>query len=438
MLSKEEVADKFFNNEVDLKDLHPFKQETPKGNIVFGYICKQVGDFLSSMVLLDVEIPSENRHITKERFLRGMPKQHYYDKNDWNLLEDKEFTSYYFYEKLDGTCLMLYTIYDEDDKLIEIVPRTRGMPVAPEHILRMFNLIDKAQINKFYSVPHHLDCVLIFELFGILNCHEILYYKTYIDIAFIGATIDKEVLPLKDALRICYDADLQTPQILFDVCSSHGVWRIWPRKSTLIPFYYDDMSGEKYNSLEECIERVADVLEEVNQNYKNENGYFVTEGCVINGFNEKGGQRYVKVKPKSIWERAILGSGIPPHVIRKEVYKYFDEYGVIEVKKIYDENKFHYMDFVIENLLEEFPEDIVNKHETKRRITETFHFIWELKTPSLSIQNVINDLLDKYPDKPVKEVMRLFAKEYPQFKNKSGEVYSILRHLLKGDEKNGA
>lgn len=430
MLSKEEVVDKFFDNKVDLKDLHSFKQETPKGNIVSGYICKQVGDFLSSMVLLDVEIPDEDRHITKERFIRGMPKQHYYDSNDWSLLEDEEFTSYYCYEKLDGTCLMLYTIYDEDDNLIEIVPRTRGMPVAAKNIIRMFDLIDKAQIKKFYSVPHHLDHVLMFELFGILNQHEISYYQTYIDIALIGATIDEEVLPLKDVLHIAYDSDFQTPQILFDICSSHGVWRVWNRKSRLIPFY-SDIPTEKYDSLEECIESISNVLEDVNLNYKKENGHFATEGCVINGINEEGGQRYVKIKPKSIFEKAVLGNGIPKHAIRKEIYKYFDEYGVTKVKEIYNEDKFHFLEFVTKNLLEEFPEDLVQKNKTKKSITNLFYSIWELKTPSLSVQNAVDELMDKYSDKSIEEVMRLFAKEHPQLKNKAGDVYLILSHLLR-------
>ena len=46
------------------------------------------------------------------------------------------------YEKLDGSCLILYGLYDDQGNLLEVVPKTRGVPVADKHIVEMYNEIE--------------------------------------------------------------------------------------------------------------------------------------------------------------------------------------------------------------------------------------------------------------------------------------------------------
>lgn len=427
-MEKEKIIKKYFNDSIKSKDLYRFQQETPQGNIVYGWISKSPGKFLSSMVLTKIE--TTNKTIECERFIRGMPKQHYYDENTWALKEEGDFLLYRCYEKIDGTCLMFYVLYDDEDNLIEIVPRTRGMAVAGKHILDMYRLVDDAQIKDFYSYPHNYDTVLMFELYGILNRHEISYYDSYINIKLIGATEDKNVLLLKDVLRIAYAYHFETPSLLFELYSYYDDWRIKPLISRLFPYYLDkDFFEDKtFKSLEDCIEHLKQGMEDINQNYEKQRNKIAFEGVVINGSDEDGNQRYIKIKPYSIFERAKLGNGIPSHAIRKEVYKYFDEYGITEVKEIYNRDKFHFILFVQNNLLEEFPEDYVQSTKTVKKINNIFFDIWEQKTPSLTIQNVCQELTEKYPDKNLSETMKIFAKEYPSLKNKSRMVYSVLSY----------
>ena len=158
-MDKDYVLKEYFKNKVDSKSLRGLKQKTPQGNFASGWICLQPGEYLSSMLL--TEIQTKDKIISCNRFLKGMPKQHYFDKNRWDLREQDNFNLYSCFEKIDGTCLMTYALYDEEDNLIEIVPRTRGMAVAANHIIDMFHLIDQAQIEKFYSFPHNYDYVLI-------------------------------------------------------------------------------------------------------------------------------------------------------------------------------------------------------------------------------------------------------------------------------------
>ena len=108
-------------------------------------------------------------------------------------------------------------------------------------------------------------------------------------------------------------------------------------------------------------------MEDINNNYKEKNNHIAIEGVVINGYSENKEQRYVKIKPTSIFEKAKLGGGIPSYAIRKEMYKYFDEYGVIDIKKIYEKDPFHYADFIKRNLKEEFPSEYVDDKKTEKK-----------------------------------------------------------------------
>lgn len=429
-MDKKQILEKFFNNEISPKSLRKFKQKTPKGNFVSGWINLEPGEYLSSMILTKIE--TKDQVIRCNRFIRGMPKQHYYDKELWDLEKNEDFTIYYCDEKLDGTCLILYTLYDDKDNLIEIVPRTRGMAVAANHILDLYNLVDQAQIEEFYNYPHNYDTSLFFELHGILNRHEITNHKYYIDISLIGASCDREVLPYKEVLSIAYHHHFETPDRLFELCFYNGHWSIWPVSSRLYPYYTKNLEMDnKFETLSDCIEGLTNIIEGINNNYKEKNNHIAIEGVVINGLDPNGNQRYVKIKPWSVLRMAKLGNGIPQFAIRKEVYKYFDEYGPIKVKEIYNEDKLHFVKFVQENLKEEFPEEFVEKPKTVKKINNVFFSVWEAKMPSLNIHQIAENLATQYSDKDISEVMRIFAREYPAFKNKSRQIYSILTYLIK-------
>lgn len=432
-MNKKQIIEKYFDNKISPKSLHKFKNKTPQGNFVSGWLCREPGEFLSSMLL--TEIQTKNKTIKCERFLRGMPKQHYYDQQTWSLDETTNFSLYHCLEKVDGTCLMLYTIYDEEENLIEIVPRTRGMAVASNHILEMFKLIDSAQIEDFYKYPHNLDVVLMFELYGILNRHEITDYRHYIDIVLIGATEYNKVFDYTEVRSIAFRHHFLMPDFLFSILFADNKWSISPEISKLYPYYAKkEYFDKKYSSLSDCISGLGEIIEIINNNYQEKNGHVAIEGVVINGLTEDGTQRYVKIKPLSILKMARLGNGIPRYAIRKEVYKYFDEYGVVKVTEIYNNDKLHFMKFVKKNLLEEFPIKIVDSAKTSKKINNIFFEIWENKTPDLNVQKIAQELAEKYSDKPKSEIMKIFATEYPSFKKKSRQVYSILNYLVKEDK----
>ena len=74
----------------------------------------------------------------------------------------------------------------------EIVAKTRGRPVADSHFYELYRKVDQKPINDYYK--EH-DGILIFELHGILNQHEIIHYNTGIDIRLI-AIYENSILTL--------------------------------------------------------------------------------------------------------------------------------------------------------------------------------------------------------------------------------------------------
>ena len=115
------------------------------------------------------------------------------------------------------------------------------------------------------------------------------------------------------------------------------------------------------------------------------------------------------------------------------MYKYFDEYGVIDIKKIYKKDPFHYADFIKRNLKEEFPSEYVDDKRTEKKISNIFFKSLRKLSPNKDVQTIGEILITQYPDEEITELMRIFAKEYPEFKKKSRELYNYLK-LLKEEK----
>lgn len=186
---KEKFCEKYFQNKVEPKYLSEFKAKTPEGNLIWGYISRKSNMYLGSIIITHI-CEKNGKSYDTEQFVQSFPKIHYWDDN--NKLNDVgNEIIYYCQEKLDGTCLILYSLNDDNGNSIEIIPKSRNLAVAGDHILEMFNLVDKKAILEFFKNPRHFNDTLMFELYGILNRHEIAHMENYIDIRLIGAYIDE-------------------------------------------------------------------------------------------------------------------------------------------------------------------------------------------------------------------------------------------------------
>lgn len=417
MFSKEEICKIYFNDKVKPKHLKEFTATTPKNNVIEGYINKKPNEYLGSLYIYKLNDKKTSQ------FVYSMPKINYLNHQN-RLAEDGEYREYFAYEKIDGSCLILYPLL-LNGKVIEIIPKTRNMPVADKLFLNMFKFIDQSRIYLFFR--DHMNTTLLFEMFGTLNQHDILYPKTYIDIRLIGATRESEILIDRELDKIANEYDFIRPYALFHLIFFNKRWRFHPCCEGSDIFYYmPDIEKVYYPTQKDCFDAINDVMQQINENYYKHHNRIMIEGCVINGIEYKTNrQSYIKLKPWDLFEKCKMENGIPRKFILKEVRKYFDEYGS-QVKDIYLEDENHFREFVNRNLLEEFSEEFVSNRKTQNKIENIFFDVWDMKTPSQNIQNICQELIDKYPDQSVSEMMRHFAVDYPNQKRHARIVYSIL------------
>ena len=346
------------------------------------------------------------------------------------------------YEKIDGSCLIIYGVYDPDtQELLEIVPKSRNLPVADKVLLDMYNCIDTIHIQNFFNNSAIvLDTSLIFELYGMLNRHEIYYFETYIDIRLIGVYENGKFDTGAMLRAFAGYNNFKVPNVLYTIEKNYdnNQWYIethnYNPTDRLTPYMDQDKSPNV--DVYDCIQDIKEKLYNINYKYTENNGHRAIEGVVFNGISDGGKQLYIKVKPRDIENEHKTINGIPRRSIVKECYKYFDEYGSM-VKDIYDENNTHYIEYISNQLLEEYSQEIVMQPKTQKKITKVFMEVWDAKTVPESIQNICNQLVCENPDLDVPDLMRIFSYQYPQKKRMASTVYQVISSIKKRGVNNG-
>lgn len=413
-MSINHVIETYFNNKVKKKDLYQFKQKTKKGNIIEGYICRKPNEYLGSMFIEKVN------NEDNPQFIHSMPKIHYYSKK----IEGIETEEIIFHEKLDGSCIIYYPLY-QDGGVIEVIPKTRNTVIADDFI---FNLLKKTITYPIEEIVKEYDIVLMFELYGVLNQHEIYNPDAYCSLTLIGgySINTNQMYPNSMLDSFAEKYNLKRPRHLITVHGFRGVYFI-TFISPYLQIYYRNDRTSMHTSLSEVIQKIKKILSQVNQESYNINGFALTEGVVANMQKQIGG--YLKVKPEEI---ELKHKGIPTIEIKKEVRKYWDEYGS-KIEAIYKQDKKHYLNYVKENLAEDFPIDIVESNKTKKRIEKIFFTIWDAKTVPIGIQEIARTLCEENPELSLSEIMNIFSQQYPQKKNQARMVYSICKKI-KGED----
>ena len=426
---KEKFCEKYINNTVKPKHLREFEAKTPNGNLIKGYISRKPNRYLGSMIITHITEKNGKSYDT-EQFVQSFPKIHYWDKRH-KLKEDEGQIIYHCQEKLDGTCLIIYSLNNEQGNSIEIIPKSRSQAVADQRILDMYKLIDKKAIEEFFSNPIHFNDTLMFELYGILNRHEIAHMDTYIDIVLIGAFVDETFL---DHFSILINSDLDNfkmPDTIFSIekFPDENTFSVKWNEDNYKLKNYKTISEKTFPTLFDAIQEVKALMEKINQKYFEHNGRRVIEGIVINGEHFFNGQMYLKVKPKDIEAEARQLDSVPRRFVLKEVQKYFDEFGS-NVRALYENDDTHYIKYVKHQLKEEFSYEQIEDPRTLRRIKNTFMDVWDSQIPPKSIQNICEELIRENPDSTVPELMKIFARTYPSKKRQSRYAFNIFSKIM--------
>lgn len=422
------MISKYFGN-TDEENIEEFKEKTPQGNIIEGFICKARNRYLGSMLITKICF-SDGNIIDVEQFIQAMPRIEYYSDAHKMFVGENGIT-YPAYEKLDGTCLILYGLY-YNNELIEIVPKTRGVPVADKKILSLFNELDHAHIISFFEQNKEMNPTLMFELYGTLNQHTIFYPETRISIRLIGATIESNFLNYFELGYLASQYDFELPKIFFILLSDGtGKWKLI-LKDGFLNYYLKNEIKLPISDLtqEEIVKSIKDVMNIVNDNYKEIHGTERLEGCVIHCYNHTGEQfKYMKIKPDNITIQAKkAGSQVPRGAIKKEIDKYFDEYGS-KIKDIYNKNNEHFLEYINEGLLEDFSQTIVFDKKSQNKIRNMFLDKLQSQTGG-KLNNICKIIVEENPGLTVSEYMKLFAEYYPERKSRSQKAFNIFKDLV--------
>ena len=164
--------------DVSAKHWQPFDATSPGGIRFAGYLCRQESDKLGLLAVTTLDGQP------RLEFIPAMPKIHYpYVQDREGRLQvsipvpinivDARFTV-----KLDGTAIIFYALTDVQGQTLEVVARTRLLPVlAPSrwgdwHGLLAEALPDRSPVEAAVREQH---VVLAFELWGYRNPHLVRY-----------------------------------------------------------------------------------------------------------------------------------------------------------------------------------------------------------------------------------------------------------------------
>ena len=403
----EELSNKFFNG-VSVKHLERFHGViTPMGNVLEGVICRAHNYYLGSLVITKVN------GVEVCQFVQSMPKIHYPDEPTFDL----DMGLIFAYEKLDGTCIIMYPLLDNESNVKEILYKTRGTVVADRHIR---NMVEKCNTRKqedvIYNNPSYK---FYFELYGMENLHTI-QYNRIIDMSEIAVSSN-------NTFHGC-GTKHNTARKLFHIIKIGSTYEARVHEEGSL-YGYLPVDPYRSESLLDCYRWIADVLEDCNYIYTKDYGHPAVEGVVVQGYDKNVNYHFFKIKPKTIKSGCYDSRKVPVNSIKKEILKLFDEYNLDDIKEKTLEDNTWYLDIVNENLKEEFTMELIMG--SQKRIKRLFQNIWEWKTPAKGDNDIAQELVKKYPDLEVKELMRKFSTEYPHKKNRSSKIYQILTQLVR-------
>jgi len=426
-MNKKGICERYFNG-MNPKHLMAFETDTPQKNHIKGYICKKHNYFLGSLYITEVNGKKTGQ------FVQGFPKIHYPEPNNkYYTYEIDEYQEcIYLYEKIDGTNIVFYGLQNHYGGIIEIVPKTRNMPIADKVFLSMMKILDLEPIEDIFEGNGENTSVAV-ELYGIRNQHEIYYYDTYLKMVLLGIYYDNDYgrgwIGSRRLDRYSYG--IERPKNLFKIIKNDDKFMLlinpdnWLLQKYYQKYFYNRFTAKfpkSFENIDNCFNTIKVLLQMINDDYYKKHKRLFIEGVVAFGQNDECHDFYTKIKPKDIEEKHRQSDQVSSKYIRKEIYKYFDEYGS-QIKELYEKDDKHYYNYVIENLREHCTEEQINHPQTKKKIEKLFFEKWNAVTIPESMQKICETIVLENPGRETSELMSIFARKHPEKKKVAKDVF---------------
>lgn len=387
---------------LEKKNIQQFRETTPKGNKIEGWIVKERNERMGSLLVEKVNGKQTLQYVS------GMPKIHYNDEVQFDL---NVFENIRLLEKLDGTNVVFFPLI-VDGKVIEVCTKTRLMPLS----LPKWGEIIGEMIKKY---PQIIDAVekekvsIATEMFGYRNAHGVDYSVLEISLEVnVHTILDKgmalpswQVEEIVGRYNLPFDSDIRSKEF----------------KERYKEFITEVEWPEDYNSLYPFLEGY---FEDMNKKYKEkypDSINILVEGCVWH--MDKNGETFMlKNKATMVKETHIaIACGIDPIIIDQAIRKVFEN----STRENFSDNE-KAINLIKEELEENFQREIIEDIKTSQRIDKLYSEFLEFQNKAdryRSIAGLIDEKAGKEMD--VSEKLRMFAKLYPDLKKESGLMFRI-------------
>ena len=329
----------------DEKHTNLFEETDPynKQNLVRGYINRRQGTHYGSLYITHV-----NERICTQ-VIPSAPKQHYPFDRDGNW-EWPDYHHVEAYEKLDGTCIIAYTYQDADGNTFQSY-KTRLRPFLGEGTYGNFKSLWDEMLEKYPKMAGlHSDfseMVFVYELYGKRN-HHLIVYDESLDTRLLFVRLADNPYQLESLYSWCEIAKA------YGVPSVEQMMYIDEQVDNLDEVYLEQQQimTERFKT----VDIPVDDEEEMPTSIGTLDGI---EGQVWYFSGEDGFAHQVKNKPPEVlnYHWKAVGRDGKPKIPFVSIYT-----TVVNSLENTDEPTY---EFIKQLLLEEFPEDMVERARNK-------------------------------------------------------------------------
>jgi hypothetical protein len=410
-MDKEMAAEVF---DTSMKNTKGFKMETPEGNEVEGYICKNRKFNMGSLIINKVN------GIETGQYVQGMPKIGYLDRYT-PLIENPK-----VFRKADGSNMVMYPLI-VDGECIEVLFKTRNTPRVDKKLMKRTLL---AVNDAHYKAVERERKSFTYEVYGYENPHEVNY--KFLDI------------PIKmDLLAVLEQGKSLPVSKMYDIANKYGIEVVGQDLVIAEP----DITGGTYDAhisascenlygdflpkemlsaptIEDLYQDMQTFYEKINMAYQESEkiGGIIAEGSVWHfGYPENF---MLKNKATSVREGHIKQAcGIPHHDIRKAMLKAEDDgVNLEDLEATYT--------YIIGELSEEYPPLMIMEKKTRDKISAIVVRYTRKVELDASLESMAQAVIDKVgKEADPADKMREFSNMFPDYKRLSSKMYQAFTQM---------
>ena len=401
----------------DTNPVKRFTEITPEGNEVKGFRYVARDKLCGSLVITRVN------GVRVLHIVRGFPKFKYLDnyivKNVYGID---------LVEKTDGTNILFYPLKNHNGDIIEVVAKTRFLAVADKKWTQHF---PDYQVSRIEELVKDTGMSVAIEMYGMGNEHDTINYTIQdrrLTLEVIGIIKGFKYVPYSQAKQLCELYELTILPKMFNIMEGE----LLPTEEfyTLYGKYIDLSKYEhllRYKTYNDIYSNLRDMFAVINENawhihdpeHKSTVDKFrVLEGIVWHVYVNDD-VLMIKNKDPDIEADHRSVFGIRRGEIAKSYHKATENLPILAKRR-------ELLEFMYEELKEDYSDKMIEK--SKSKINMLLDTMLNRRDAD-KFESIARHIYNKHYGISVKDMMREFAKEYPELRKRSATIFLLLKDM---------